>query len=491
MQSSQISLFRKQIKLLLQHQLIMRVIKGGFWVFTLRIAEQLAVLVKNLVLARILTPNEFGLMALVLIAISILDVFTITGYQQFLIYKKGTINSYLNSVWTINLIRGICLCLTLIICAPLVASFFNTPEVTILLRLTSVSFMFMGLTNPAIIIYQKELRFKKMFEYSFSGTLMDFLASIFIALVFRNIYALIAGYLTGSLIRCLMSYIICSYRPKLELKTEQIKELYAYGKWVVGTSIITYISITVPQIVVGKVIGITSLGLFAMADKLANILTREATNIISQITLPTYSMLQDNSDHVKRMFEYATYLIALITLPITLFAVVYTNDLLQILFGEKWIDASSFLVFLVIVGFLRGVFAIGGALFDGIGHPEYNFKMNLVRAMVFLSTCYFSAVRWGEIGVGGSMLLSIISIIPWWYWGISNCLCIGRREIIAVVLKPIIICMPFSIVLLLLKALHVKIFWSFGILLFIHIFSVMLSMFNNYSKKGKNEIGCD
>ena len=182
-----------------------KVVKGGFWVFFLRIVNQGFSLIRLIVLARILSPKDFGLMGIALLTMSVLETFTQTGFQTALIQKKEEIKSYLDSAWTFLILRGFVLFIILYFIAPYAAVFFNTPEAKPIIRVIGFSIFFQAFTNIGITYFKKELEFNKEFIYQFTGTLADFIVAISAVLILRNVWALVLGLLAGNITRCFVS----------------------------------------------------------------------------------------------------------------------------------------------------------------------------------------------------------------------------------------------------------------------------------------------
>ena len=155
-----------------------RTVRGGLWMFLLRIIQQLFGLARLIILARILAPHDFGLMGIALLTMATLETFSQTGFQAALIQKKEDIESYLDAAWTVLIFRGLLLFGILYFAAPFVASFFNTPEAKPIIQVIGFSVLLQAFTNIGVIYFQKELEFNKEFTYQFAGTLVDFIVAV-------------------------------------------------------------------------------------------------------------------------------------------------------------------------------------------------------------------------------------------------------------------------------------------------------------------------
>ena len=193
-----------------------RTVRGGLWVFSLRIVRQLFGVTRLIILARFLYPDDFGLMGIALLTMSTLETFSQTGFQAALIQKKEDIKTYLDAAWTILVLRGLILFSILYLIAPYAATFFDAPEAKLIIRVIGISVLFQALTNIGVIYFQKELEFNKEFIYQFAGTLADFIVAISAVIILKNVWALVFGLLAGNAVKCFVSHLIHPYNPRLK-----------------------------------------------------------------------------------------------------------------------------------------------------------------------------------------------------------------------------------------------------------------------------------
>ncbi|MHA1334053.1 MAG: oligosaccharide flippase family protein, partial [Candidatus Odinarchaeia archaeon] len=259
---------------------------SGVWAFTVRILSRAAYFIQLLVLAALLSPDDFGLMGIALLSISALETLTLTGFNEAIIQRKEYDEDHLNSAWAISIIRGIILSVTLIALSPLIAGFFGDPAISSILIVVSSIFLFTGLNNVGVIFFRKELEFKQQFLFQSSGIIADVICSIVAAFILRNVWALIIGLLAKNIVMLLVSYKIHPYRPKLKLNLSKAKELFSFGKWFLISTVIVFLLTQGDDILVGKLLGIAALGLYQMAYNLSNIPATEITHVVSEVTFP-------------------------------------------------------------------------------------------------------------------------------------------------------------------------------------------------------------
>jgi len=386
-----------------------RVVKGGIWVFFLKIVNRGVSLIRLIILARILSPADFGLLGIALLTMSTLETFSQTGFQQALIQKKKDITSYLDASWTALILRGFILFVILYFLAPYAAIFFDVPEAKLIIQVIGFSMLFGAFTNIGVIYFRKELEFNKEFVYQFTGTLADFIVAISAVFILRNVWALVLGTLAGNIVRCLMSYLIHPYRPRLNFDLEKIKELFGFGKWILGSSILVFLLTQGDDIFVGKLLGTTALGFYQMAYKISNMPATEYSHLIATVTFPAYSKLQDNIPKLRDAYLKVLQLTAFLSIPIAGGIFILAPDFTKIFLGIKWMPMVPAMQVLALFGMLRAIGATTGVMFMAVGKPEISTKIKCAQLILLATLIYPFTMRWGILG--SSMAVTIYALV--------------------------------------------------------------------------------
>jgi lipopolysaccharide exporter len=392
-----------------------RFIKGGFWIFILRGCYQLFTITRLIILARILAPNDFGLMAIGLLSIKTLEAFSQIGFHQALIQNQKEIKNYLDTAWSVSILRGIILCTVLYLSAAHIGSFLNAPESRLIIQVMGFSILLYAFTNVGIIYFQKEMEFYKQFLYEFSGTAVDFLVAVVAALLFKSVWALVLGYMTGNVIKCIASYILHPYRPVFKIELGQIKELFHYGRWIFGSVILIYIGGYCADIGVSRFLGATALGFYRMAYQISNAPATELSYVIGRVAFPTYAKLQGDEYKLQRAYFRVLGLTSVITIPVSVMIMCLAPDFTKIFLGEKWLPIVPLLQLLAVASLIKSIISTGTSLFTGSGHPQFEFYTQLTRGIVILSAIYPLTVYFMLPGAATAVILSIIFMFIIWY----------------------------------------------------------------------------
>nr|WP_197431187.1 oligosaccharide flippase family protein [Halorubrum sp. CBA1125] len=245
-------------------------VKSGIWATVTNILDRGLQLLMIAILARMLTPADFGLLGIALLTLTAFKRFSNIGFDQALIQKaSGNVDSYLNTYWGIEILRGIVLAGILLLIAPLVAAFFSEPRATPILRVIALTPLLLGLRNPGIVYFRKNLEFHKQFVYTMSGSVTNFVVALAVALATQSVWALVLGYVASDAARLLASYAIHGYRPWPEFDFDVARDLFGFGKWITGSESVYFLINQGDDAVIGWVLSAASLGLYQVAYQFA------------------------------------------------------------------------------------------------------------------------------------------------------------------------------------------------------------------------------
>ncbi len=374
------------------------VLRGSFWVFCLRLAARSLTVVKLIIIARILAPGEYGIMGIALLVMATLETFSQTGFQHALLQKKNGVAGYLDTVWTSTIVRGVLLFLVLYLAAPLAASFFGTTGAAAVIRVAGISILLKSVVNVGVVYFQKELRFDRQFAYRLSGLLADFAVSVAVILTLRNVWALVFGLLAGDLASIIASYAVHPYRPRPRLDTKRLADLFGFGKWIFGSSILVFLITQGDDIFVGRLLGATALGLYQMAYRISNIPATEFSHLLSTVTYPAYSKLQDNLPKLGEAYCRVLGVTLLAALPVAGLILILAPEFTGVFLGGKWLSAIPLMQVLALFGLMRAIGATTGVVFMAVGKPGIRTRIQAAQLVLLAVIIYPLTMRWGLTG---------------------------------------------------------------------------------------------
>ena len=392
-----------------------KMVQGGAWISSLKIIRKVLSLIRLIIIGRILAPSDFGLMGIALLTMSALETFSTFGFKQALIQKKENTDNYLDAAWTVLIIRGFVVFIIVYLVAPYVAFFFQSPEVKTIIQALGLVTFFQAFTNIGVIFFQKELEFNKIFIYRFVGISTNFIVAVAAAIILRSVWALVLGLLAEKVVNIIVSYLIHPYRPHLSKDIEKAKELFGFGRWILGSSILVFIGKHIDDIFVGRVLSATALGFYQMAYRISNMLETEITQVISSVAFPAYAKIQDEQTRLQKAYFRIMRLTIAVSLPITVGMVLLAPEFTQIFLSEKWMPMVTAMQLLAVAGLIKSIVSTGSPLFIGSGFPKYEFFMQLIRGVIIIVAIYPFIIFMGIKGAALAVILSITGMLVIWY----------------------------------------------------------------------------
>jgi len=379
---------------------------AGFWAGTLRVILRSSLIIRTIVLARLLSPDDFGLMAIATLSMLLLERFTQSGIDSALVQQSGDIRPYLDTAWTLQIVRGLLMAVTLFGAAPWIATFFAAPEATLVIQVLSLSVAMKGFVNIGVVSFVKDLRFDRYFALQMADRGTDIVVSIGAALVLQNVWALVLGALASSLGRLIASYVIDEFRPRLRWVWAQVRQLFGFGKWILASNVLNYATSSVDDIFVGRLLGVEALGWYRMAYNFSQAVATEITQVTNQVAFPTYSKLQGATDRLRVAYLGSLHLVAFLGFPIAIGTILVAPDLTHGILGEKWSPIILPMQLLSVAGLIRGVSGTIGPLFQSQGRPDIPPRFSLAK-LVILAIAIIPAIdRFGIEGAAATVMVA-------------------------------------------------------------------------------------
>ena len=393
-----------------------KVVRGAGWMFAGKFTGRALAAIKLIILARLLSPDDFGLFGIMMLATMALNTFTQTGFDKALIQFPDDTESHLDTAWTIQILRGVLLATVLFFSAPLIAWFFGEPRIIPLLQFFCIAPLIAGFDNIGIIYFKKDLHFKRQVFFSLSVDVVAMLVGVTLAIILRNVWALVWATLSAGITRNVLSYALHPYRPRLRLRAESARRLFGYGGWLLGSSILLFLSMKGDRIILGHLLGAYALGVFGMAWQFADLTTSQISDLLNHVMMPAYAKAQGARERLARAFQRVLEFVSTLALPLTAFMVLAAPEIVLGIIGDEWNDAIMPLRILSLAAFLRAIDATTTPLFLGTGRPRLQFWKNLARGVVTLALVYPLTVRYGVSGTALAGLVGVAALAPMMVW---------------------------------------------------------------------------
>jgi O-antigen/teichoic acid export membrane protein len=392
-----------------------RILAAGAWVFTLRVLDKLVRLVRITILARLLAPADFGQFGIALLALSLIESISQTGYREALIQQEEEVTGFLDTAWTLQVLRGLLIAAVLFYTAPLVARFFNEPLAAPLLAALSLNALLIGLTSTGIVTFERSLRFGRHFTYMFSGTMADLAVALPAAFILRSAWALVLGMLAGSLVRMILSHLL-SPPVRFGYDRGKARLLTRFGRWIWATRIANFLLAEGDDVFVGKILGTGPLGIYRLAYLYGNLPATEITHVISSVTFPAYARIQSDRQKVREGFLRTLRLTMFLATPFAMGIIILTPDfvvaLLSTAEGNDWLPMILPMQILAGWGYLRSITSTGGAVLQGVGRPELITRLVYLKLVILAALIWPLTARWGLPGTAAAVVAASLLVNP-------------------------------------------------------------------------------
>ena len=349
------------------------------WRFLERCGAQLVTFVVSIVLARLLDPNVYGIIALVTIFTSILQVFVDSGLGNALIQKKDADDLDFSTVFYFNILVCVILYLIMFIAAPFIATFYKMPELISVIRVLSLVLVISGVKNVQQAYVSKNMLFKRFFFSTLGGTIGAAIIGIWIAYKGYGVWALVAQNIFNLSIDTIILWITVKWRPKLVFSFKRLKTLYSFGWKLLGTSLINNVYNNIRQLVIGKMYSSSDLAYYNRGKQFPQLIDANVNTSIDSVLLPALSKEQDDKKRIKVMTRRAIKTSTYILFPLLTGLAVCAKPFVELILTEKWLESVPFLQIFCIAYMFEPIQTANLNAIKAIGRSDIFFIQNLIK----------------------------------------------------------------------------------------------------------------
>ncbi|MCF4970487.1 MOP flippase family protein [Nostoc sp. CMAA1605] len=366
-------------------------------------------------LARLLGPQTFGLVALASIFLNFLQVFVDQGFSQAIIQRKELEPEHLDTAFWTNLGMGTFLAIITISSADLIGNFFKEPAIIPIIRWLSVSFIFIALSSVQNAILQRQLAFKSLAKRTLIGVFIGGIVGVTMAFMGFGVWSLVAQQISSSLVQVLVLWRVCDWRPGWKFSQRHFHDLFSFGVNVLGMNIFNFLNRRSDDFLIGYFLGSVALGYYTVAYRLLLVVTELLTSVISKVSLPTFSRLQEEPERLRHALYEAIKLTSLITFPGFFGLVILAPEIVKVVFGEQWLASIPVMQVLNLVGILYAYFYFNGSVIMAVGKPAWKLALDGVQAVSNI-IAFAIAVQWGIVAVAAAYVIRSYLMSPLTVW---------------------------------------------------------------------------
>jgi len=366
--------------------------------------------VSTMVLARLLTPEMFGLVAMANVALmlmaSLRDVGLGQAYVQREMGSPEELRLAANTTFYLMLFTNAVLFVLAASLAPLVGRFFENPEVVPLLRAITLIFLLDGLISGPSMVLRRRLDFRRLAYAEIGASLASATVAISLAILGFKAWSLVWGQVAGRVVEGSALYWLSGWRPRFEFSSKLARELFGFGKHLWAFSILSAVGGVLDRAIVGRTLGAASLGIYHMGSNLANLPAQQISFLVNRITFPALARMQGDPARMAAALRKALAHVSIVTLPVTAGLIVAGPQLIGTVYGPRWEAAVPVLQVLALFGMTLSISSVTGPIFQAMGRPQVLLFTSIFHQLVYVGLLLW----WGRYGIQGILWAVVVPV---------------------------------------------------------------------------------
>jgi O-antigen/teichoic acid export membrane protein len=369
--------------------------------------DKVIYLVRLIILAKLLTPDDFGLIAIAGVALDVLMRISNFGMIPALVQREDATDEHYDVAWTIAVLRALAITIIVFLTADMIADFFVEPRAANILRALAFRPLIDASASIKVASFTRNLDFRSLTFLQLPKAITNLIVPILLA-PWLGVWALIIGILVGQIIYLVLSYIYAPYHPRISLQFHTIQSLARFGRWVFWTSIIVMIGQATLRLVISRQLGVTELGLYYLAASLAFLPSDIASQIVGEVAFPYYSRLQSDLQQATEAFKAILTSLAVFLLPVSALLFSLAPSLVNNVLDERWIGTIGIIQVLALANIIDMLGETISPILKGIGHPDKILVIEGIQSLVMITMVWSLTQYYGVIGAALAWLPSVI-----------------------------------------------------------------------------------
>jgi lipopolysaccharide exporter len=366
-------------------------------------------LASTVILARLLSPDDFGVVAMAMVAVAILQSFSQSGVDLALLRAEAPQREHYDAAWTLEIIQGVLLSLALFVTAPLVSGQFDDPRVDEVIRMLALAAFVGGFQNIGVVNFRRELDFRSEFKFGVYKKLATFLVTVTAAFALRNYWALVVGQVAGRCVEVALSYRMSAFRPRLSLA--RVGEIWGFSRWLILSRFTMLLNRQFDRWVVGSIGGAAVMGNYFIAQDFSSSPSDEIVAPMSRAAFPVYSRLRSEpaalADALRRMLSSVTA----VTFATGLGVAAVANDFVHVVLGAKWVGAIPLMPWLGLFAAVYGIVRTLDMFLIATGGERASSLLALGFALFLIPVLWFSGQQGSIVGIAATKAATAFGLV--------------------------------------------------------------------------------
>lgn len=376
-----------------------KALSGMFWTAAKKYATMIVSFISSIILARLLTPYDYGCIGMLAIFMSISDFLIDGGFGSALIQKKRPTDVDYSTIFYWNMFMSVVIYLLLFCCAPMIARYYKIPELSAILRVQGIILFINALKMVQSNQLRKQFRFKPMTIVSVVSSILSVAITIILAYMGCGVWALVAQNIIIALIPMICFWCITKWKPALVFSKQSFKELFSFGGFMFLTGIVDTISKNIHGLLIGKVFNANTMGYYSKAKSTEELSSNVISQVVSMVTYQLYAEVQDEKTVLHAIIKRLTTTLAFFTFPLLFIMILVAKPVFVLLYSDRWLDSVPYFQVLCLAGFAYCLEAVNTQVIAAIGKSKTMFSWTFVKRCVTILLLVIGLALYGMTGL--------------------------------------------------------------------------------------------
>jgi len=382
-----------------------KTISGVKWSAIAKFSQQFLSFLTIAIMAHLLSPTAFGLIGMILVVTNFVEIFKDLGTSTAIIQKKEISQEFISSIFWTNFLLGLFFTLIIILIAPFTATFFHEPEISLIMKIISISFIFSGLSVVPQALLVREMLFKRLAYIENVSLFLGAIVGVGMALMNGGVWSLVAQSLVRVFSMWIMLWVVSPIIPQINFSLNSLKSIASYSLNLSGFNLLNYFIRNADNMLIGRYLGSTPLGFYSLAYKWMLLPVYYISGVLGQVFLPTFSKLQDENSKFCDVYLRLCSSIGIVTFPLLLGMVVLAKPFIFVTLGHQWTSIIPLLIILSPIGILQSLGTTAGYIYLAKGRTDLMFLWGCIAGFLYLLS-FVIGLKWGIIGVSLAYAIS-------------------------------------------------------------------------------------
>jgi O-antigen/teichoic acid export membrane protein len=410
--------------------------RGTAWMIAVRLLDRSVGLISILILARVLTPADFGLVAMATALIAFVELFGALGLDVALIQRPGATREHFDTAWTMNVLIGASVALVLLLGAWPLGWFYDDSRLIPLVAFLGLGPLIQGCENIGVVAFRKDLNFDREFRFLMTKRLLSFAITVSLAFWLRSYWALAIGMVCGRLTGVAISYALHPFRPRWSLS--RAGDLLHFSLWLVGLNLTGFLKDRAPDFIVGKLAGAHALGMWSVANELSSMVGTELIAPMNRAALPTYSRFAEDRAALAGAYLSALGLVAVLVMPLVVGLAAVAPLVVAVLLGPQWHDTGPLIALLAFYGLADIFLRTAASAVLAAGRPAVYVKIYSFQVCLLLPLSFWLTREYGVQGTVLATIATAIGLLPLNATLVGRAIGVTARQLVAGVWRPLL-----------------------------------------------------